>query len=235
MKTEKKSIGLDREKFDNVIRSYRVFIEALNSLWEHSRKTFPDFELKELIAFTATKQDPAYWLMKRHVEKHPDQFRGFDVDKIIEAGLISLPNLDKTVNAQLRVRDSIYSNFQASIKTTNLFFPIAKLFDQENDIFTHTPEFNGIVMEFCTIYLETPEQEQVYEALQQLIPSINLFKKLGLMEKIKFSHNFDQIAYAFSPEADQYKVKPTCFRTPFLHTLNQEVENPGKLRDIYQI
>jgi hypothetical protein len=228
-----KTIGLDREKFDGVIGSYRLLVDNLNQLWSETRKIFPEFELSELNAFIASKQDPEYYLQKHYISKHPEKFSGFDVDKVIKANLIDLPDLTQASVAHRRVRDQIDSHHN-SIRKTGLFFPILKLYDHENKIFTFTDEFNEVALQHCIVCLQTSEQEQIYEALQAFIPGLNLFKNLGLMEKTKFSDNFAAISDAVQFDKGQFKLKSTMFRTPFLHRFNEEKENRGSFKDIFK-
>jgi hypothetical protein len=229
MKPKKQKIGVDEQQLKKIHESYEQLSMNLNGLWDASRAIFPNLRLGELLEMIQTRKNIEAWLSHLYIERNKEKFHGFRADKVLESGLVDLPDFSAIKNLHFQVRNSISGDYRAVDKVF-FYFPILGLYDANRDVFTFTSQFLRESEEHCTRYAETEEQKEIYEALQQMLPGLDKLQNHNLLVRphARFNSVFESLSAVFDHNGDGFEVRHTCFSSPILkHFVTQSHEvNP---------
>jgi hypothetical protein len=227
---QKRKIGLDERKLKTIQKNYSTFAEALTALHHEVHAAIPDITMPEFVHITRLPEGADYEVQRLIYERHPEKYGAFPLKALIENKMFDINNLQQIIAQHSFVRSSRPGSSQYFY---GFYFPIPMLWDAENHCFTLTDAFNAELLEFCAEYLETPEQHQIFTALERMVEGLNLLCEFGLAER---SQNlFPQLSRLFNlDDSDVWSIRSTAFQICRLRHFASEKTNLSPSR-VYQI
>jgi hypothetical protein len=139
--------------------------------------------------------DPRYFLLSKFIEYHDIKFPGLNVSKIIEMGFVDTP-ADKLAEL-MKDRSDLLQQIEKT-KTVSFYFPLAKLFNENDrgfaittqDVGIESPEFDQKVYRNCRNFTVSEQENKAIEALQKTIDSFNDLILLGLIPNDRMKWKF---------------------------------------------
>ena len=186
-----------------------------------------DVSIDEIMAFLKVK-DARKYLTKRYIEKNGIEFPGLDPEVIIEQDQADIPKEKREGALEKRkvVNDLLWDPI---LKTNRFYFPLEKLFiqDQEenepaSNFFGLTEEFNQALMAATEDRTKNEEQNKVLASVQKVAAGYNELVEQGILNSpftLEKVNNILKQALTYNKEESRFEPHPKMF---FKRVLNPD-------------
>jgi len=186
-----KQIGLaDTQKEKLINEVYSEICTLSTSLFWQLEFFFncPDEMLLTVFLDFLKCEDPKKFLYSKFIELNKIEFPGINRDKIIELGLVDVPLVK--FNEAIKDRIQLINEIQKT-KELNFFFPLAKLWNEENrgfaitfqDVAVRSPEFDELLFKHVREFTSNEKENEAIEIFENTIKALNDCMNVGIIPR----------------------------------------------------
>lgn len=175
---EPKPIGNpDYRSFEKIVSTYDKLTKSANFLKKELEECLgKEYNAEQFIEFI--NSNPKGWISQEYIRNNNIQFPGMDTYKLIDLGVVNIDGLEKVLAAL----DDFKNKIANRDSFDSFFYPISKLWvEQSREFSVIENDFYDEVLNACTRFTDSEEQNKVLEILERIRDGFNDLTRLGLL------------------------------------------------------
>ena len=214
---EKQKIG-EEKWFDSAsVRSvYEIITDSCTNLKNQLQNCLEiKISIDDFLNFL--KSNPEKWIYNKYIEINNVKFNGLSNDKIIELKML---DINKVAVGEVLQQFAGFNNVLGKLQNNTFYYPLRKLYDEEQEIFYTTGDLWEAIDNRFTIFTQTPEQNKILDIINRLCGVLNELEELNILRSKNGPVEIEQLAnyVKIGKNSSPFVVNPHLFRQ---HRLNK--------------
>ena len=118
------------------------------------------------------------WIFNKFIKAQNIKIPGLSNEKIIELKLL---DLDKVAVSQILQQHAAYKSILDELQNNVFFYPLRKLYDEDQGIFYTTGDLFAVIDNRFTIFTQTQEQNNILDVFTRLCNVLNELVELNIL------------------------------------------------------
>ncbi|WP_297092187.1 hypothetical protein [uncultured Draconibacterium sp.] len=148
--------------------------EKLKQQLELCLKREQVYSFSEFVEFL--KSDAKKWIYSKHIEYNNLNYPGINLEQLIELKAITIEGINEVLAAR-----SNFEEIKTAVKNLKFHFPIAKLWNEEEQEFIENQEFWESSEIFCSRFTRSEDQNRILSKIENLKDALNELVEEGLL------------------------------------------------------